>query len=196
MILGQQKAISSISFGVSLANSISSALPTSLERWANSKLLAALLQSNCGPSASHQQYLVMGHPHAIGSISFGVSLANSMSSALPTSLERWANSKLLAVLLWSDSGPTKGHWQHLTWGELGQFHVIGITYLFGLMGQLEAINSTASEQLWAISKSLAVSSYGPPPCYRQCCIGMILGQQEAIGSISFKESLANSMSSA
>ncbi len=99
-----------------------------------------------------------------------------------------------AVLHWNDSGPTGGHRQHLTQGELGQFHVIGITYLFGLMGQLEAINSAASEQLWAISKSSAVSSYGPPPCHRQCCIGMILGQQEAISSISFKESLANSMS--
>src|SRR6266566_5256600 len=67
MILGQQKAISSVSFRVSLANSISSALPTSLERWANSKLLVVLLWSNCGPSASHQQYLVMGHSHSFGS---------------------------------------------------------------------------------------------------------------------------------
>src|SRR6266700_1166204 len=68
MILGQQEAIGSISFGVSLANSISLALPTSLERWANSKLLVALLWSNCGPLASHRQYLVMGHPHAISSV--------------------------------------------------------------------------------------------------------------------------------
>src|SRR6266566_679687 len=60
MILGQQEAISSISLGVSLANSMSSALPTSLERWTNSTLLAALFWSNCGPSASHRQYLVMG----------------------------------------------------------------------------------------------------------------------------------------
>src|SRR6266705_2677928 len=67
MILGQQEAIGSISFGVSLANSMSSALPTSLERWANLKLLAALLRSNCGPSASHWQYLVTGRSHAIGS---------------------------------------------------------------------------------------------------------------------------------
>src|SRR6266567_1677134 len=67
MILGQQEAIGSISFVVSLANSMSSALPTSFERWANSKLLAALLRSNCGPLASHRQYLVMGHSHAIGS---------------------------------------------------------------------------------------------------------------------------------
>src|SRR6266567_4151517 len=95
-----------------------------------------------------------------------------------------------AVLHWNDSGPTGGHWQHLIWGELGQFHVIGITYPFGLIGQLKAIGSTASEQLWAISKSLAVSGYGR----WQCCIGMILGQQEAIGSISFGVSLANSMS--
>src|SRR6266567_5018371 len=64
------------------------------------------------------------------------------------------------------------------------------------MGQLEAINSAASEQLWAISKSLAVSGYGPPPCHWQCCIGIILSQQEAIGSISLGVSLANSMSSA
>src|SRR6266576_2886498 len=64
------------------------------------------------------------------------------------------------------------------------------------MGQLEAISSTALEQLWAISKSSAVSGYGPLPCHQQCCIGMILGQQEAIGSISLGVSLANSMSSA
>src|SRR6266699_3815979 len=62
------------------------------------------------------------------------------------------------------------------------------------MGQLEAIGSTALEKLWAISKSSAVSSYGPLPCHRQCCIGMILGQQEAISSISLGVSLANSMS--
>src|SRR6266576_592395 len=68
MILGQQEAIGSISFRMSLANSISLALPTSLEKWANLKLLVVLLWSNCGPSASHQQYLVMGHPHAIGSV--------------------------------------------------------------------------------------------------------------------------------
>src|SRR6266550_2067586 len=68
MILGQQEAIGSVSFRVSLANSISLALPTSLERWANSKLLVVLLWSNCGPSASHLQYLVMGHPHAISNV--------------------------------------------------------------------------------------------------------------------------------
>src|SRR6266566_2292 len=62
------------------------------------------------------------------------------------------------------------------------------------MGQLEAIGSTALEKLWAISKSSAVSGYGPLPCHRQCCIGMILGQQEAIGSVSLRVSLANSMS--
>src|SRR6266567_313527 len=99
-----------------------------------------------------------------------------------------------AVLHWNDSGPTGGHRQHLIQGELGQFHIIGITYLFGEMGQLEAIGSASLEQLWAISKSSAVSSYGPPPWHRQYCIGMILGQQEAISSISFEESLANSMS--
>jgi len=64
------------------------------------------------------------------------------------------------------------------------------------MGQLEANGSTTSEQLWAISKSSAVSGYGPTPCHQQCCFSMILGHQEAIGSISFKESLANSMPSA
>src|SRR6266566_2501022 len=67
MILGHQKAISSISFEESLANSMPSVLPTSLGRWANSKLLAAPLLSNCGPSARHRQHLVMGQPHAIGS---------------------------------------------------------------------------------------------------------------------------------
>src|SRR6266700_6415066 len=101
-----------------------------------------------------------------------------------------------AVLHWNDSGPTGDHRQHLIQGDLGQFHVFSITYLFGLMGQLKAIGSTASEQLWAISKSSAVSGYGPLPCHRQCCIGMILGQQEAIGSVSFGVSLANSISSA
>jgi len=64
------------------------------------------------------------------------------------------------------------------------------------MGQLEANGITTSGQLWAISKSLAVSGYGPTPCHRQCCFGMILGHQKAISSISFKESLANSMPSA
>jgi hypothetical protein len=43
-----------------------------------------------------------------------------------------------------ESGPTGGHRQRLIRGELGQFHVIGITYLFREMGQLEAIGSTAS----------------------------------------------------
>src|SRR6266576_1679146 len=76
MILGQQEAIDSISFRVSLANSISSALPTSLERWANLKLLVVLLWSNCGQSASHQQYLVMGHPYGIGSIALECFWAN------------------------------------------------------------------------------------------------------------------------
>jgi len=101
----------------------------------------------------------------------------------------------LAVLHWNDSGPIGGHQQHLIRGELGQFHVIGITYLFELMGQLKAINNAALEQLWAISKSSAVSGYGPLPCHWQCCIGMILSQQEAIGSISLGVNLANSMSS-
>src|SRR6266576_3416804 len=78
--------------------------------------------------------------------------------------------------------------------SLANSHAIGITYLFGEMGQLEAIGSTASEKLWANSKSSAVSDYGPLPCHWQCCIGMILSQQEAIGSISLGVSLANSMS--
>jgi hypothetical protein len=67
MILGQQEAIGNIPFEESLANSMSSALLTSLERWANSKLLSALLWNNCGPSASHWQYLVMGHSYSFGS---------------------------------------------------------------------------------------------------------------------------------
>src|SRR6266567_615828 len=67
MILGQQEAISSISLGVSLANSMSLALSISLEKWANSTLLAALFWSNCGPSASHRQYLVMGQSLATSS---------------------------------------------------------------------------------------------------------------------------------
>jgi len=53
----------------------------------------------------------------------------------------------LAVLHWNDSGPTGGHRQHLTRGELGQFYVISITYLFGEMGQLDVIGSTVLEQL-------------------------------------------------
>ena len=120
----------------------------------------------------------MGHQQVIGSIWL------------------WATPMPSAVNHWNDSGSTGGHWQHLIWGELGQFHIIGITYLFGEMGQLEAIGSMALEKLWANSKSSAVSSYGPLPCHQQCCIGMILGQQEAISSISFRVSLANSMSSA
>ena len=59
----------------------------------------------------------------------------------------WATPMPSAVLHWNDSGPTGGHQQHLIQGELGQFHVFGITYLFGLMGQLEAIGSTSLEQL-------------------------------------------------
>jgi hypothetical protein len=50
-----------------------------------------------------------------------------------------------AVLHWNDSGPTGGHRQRLIRGELGHFNVIGITYVFGEMGQLEVIGSTASE---------------------------------------------------
>jgi hypothetical protein len=49
-----------------LANLMLLASPTSLKRWANSKLLAAL-QSNSRPSVGHWQYLVMGQSHAIGS---------------------------------------------------------------------------------------------------------------------------------
>ncbi len=131
-----------------------------------------------GPYWQHHFGETMGHQQVIGSIWL------------------WATPMPSAVLHWNDSGPTGGHRQHLTWGELGQFHVIGIIYLFGEMGQLKVIGSIVSEQLWAISKSLAVSSYGPPPCHRQCCIGMILGQQKAIGSVSLGVSLANSMSSA
>jgi len=70
------------------------------------------------------------------------------------------------VLLWNDSGPPGGHQQHLIQGELGQFHAIDIVCLFIEMGQLEAIGCTTSEQLWAISKTLALSDYGPPPCHR------------------------------
>ncbi len=100
MILGHQEAIGSISFKESLANSMPSALPTSLDRWANSKLMASPLLGNCG----HQQ--------VIGSIWL------------------WANPMPSAVLLWNDSGPPGGHQQHLIQGELGQFHAISITYLF------------------------------------------------------------------
>jgi hypothetical protein len=63
---GHQEAIGSICFEGSLANFMTSASPMSFQRWANSMLLTAPLQSNCGPSASHRQYLIMGHPHAIG----------------------------------------------------------------------------------------------------------------------------------
>ena len=59
----------------------------------------------------------------------------------------WATPMPSAVLHWNDSGPTEGHWQRLTWGELGQFYVIGITYLFEEMGQLDVIGSTVLEQL-------------------------------------------------
>jgi hypothetical protein len=48
-----------------------------------------------------------------------------------------------AVLHWNDSGPTGGHRQRLIRGGLGHFNVIGITYLFGLVGQLEAIGSAS-----------------------------------------------------
>src|SRR6266567_465360 len=106
-----------------------------------------------------------------------------------------------AVLHWNDSGPTGGHRQHLIQGELGQFHIIGITYLFGEMGQLEAIGSASLEQLWAISKSSAVSHLrrawpipclrhylplwinGPTQSYWQCFFGATVGHQQVIGSI-------------
>jgi hypothetical protein len=67
VFLGHQEAIGSTYFEGSLANLMPSASLTTLERWANSKLLAAPLQRNCGPSAGHRQYLVMGYPYAIGS---------------------------------------------------------------------------------------------------------------------------------
>jgi hypothetical protein len=69
----------------------------------------------------------VGHQQAIGSIWL------------------WATPIPSAVLHWNDSGPSGGHRQHLIRGELGQFHVIGITYLFGKMGQLEAIVSASLE---------------------------------------------------
>src|SRR6266566_2536078 len=146
------------------------------------------------PIPYHRHYfplLIDGPTQSYWQHCFGATVGHQQ---VISSIWLWATPMPSAVLHWNDSGPTGGHWQRLIRGELGQFHVIGITYLFGLMGQLKAIGSTASEQLWAISKSLAISGYEPPPCHRQCCIGMILGQQEAIGSISFKESLANSMS--
>jgi hypothetical protein len=64
------------------------------------------------------------------------------------------------------------------------------------MGQLEATDSTALEQLWAISKSSAVFNYGPTPCHRYRLFKMTAGHQEAISSICLEGSLANFMTSA
>src|ERR1700679_3286598 len=108
MILGQQKAIGSI--------------------WqaANPMPLTMLLWNEFGPSGSHQQRLESGQPDSISSICFEESLANSMTSALPTSLQRWANSKLLAAPLRSDCGPSASHRQY---EALGHPHAIGSTSL-------------------------------------------------------------------
>jgi hypothetical protein len=94
-----------------------------------------------GPTQCHQQCwfrVFLGHQEAIGSTYFEGSLANSMQSASPTSLERWANSKLWAALLWSNCGPSASHWQY--W----------------VMGQPHAIGSAGLEYFWAIRRPLAV----------------------------------------
>jgi hypothetical protein len=94
-----------------LANLMPSASPTSLERWANSKLLAAPLQSNCGPSASHRQYLVMGHPHAIGSAGLECFWAIRRPSAARILRGAWPiRCHRHHLPLWRD-GPTQCHWQ-------------------------------------------------------------------------------------
>jgi hypothetical protein len=150
---------------------------TSEQLWAISKSSAV---SDYGPTPCHWYRLfkmTAGHQEAIDGICFEGSLANFMTLASPTSFQRWAIGSIQLE-------------------ELGQFHAIGITYVFSEMGQLEAIGSTASEQLWAISKSLAVSDYGPTPCYRYHLFKVAAGHQEAIGSIYFEGSLANSMTSA
>jgi hypothetical protein len=98
----------------------------------------------------------------------------------------WAILTQSVALIWTDFGQPGGHRQHPFSGELGQFYDIGITCVFAEMGQLDAIGSIASEQLWAISKSSAVSDYGPTPCHRYHLFKMTAGHQEAIGSICFE----------
>jgi hypothetical protein len=51
--------------------------------WANSRLSAALPLRSSWPLGGYRRYLVVGQPHAIGSIPLAVSLANSMPSTLP-----------------------------------------------------------------------------------------------------------------
>jgi hypothetical protein len=170
---------------------------TALEQlWAISKSLAV---SGYGPTPCHRQCwfrVFLGHQEAIGSTYFERSLANSMRSASPTSLERWANSKLWAALLRSNCGPSAGHRQYL------------------VMGQPHAIGSAGLECFWAIRKPSAARILrgawpirchrhhlplwrdGPTQCHRQCWFRVFLGHQEAIGSTYFEGSLGNLMPSA
>ena len=56
-------------------------------------------------------------------------------------------------------------------GSLANSMTSAVQYIFreGL-GQLEAIGSTSSEQLWAINRSLVVSGCWPIPCHRKAVL--------------------------
>src|SRR6266567_892661 len=95
------------------------------------------------------------------------------------------------VLLWNDSGPPGGHQQHLIQGELGQFHAIDIACLFIEMGQLEAIGCTTFEQLWAISKTSALSGYRPPPCHQHYLPLLRDGPTQSYWQHGFRETMGH-----
>jgi hypothetical protein len=133
-----------------------------------------LLWNVFGPSGSHRQRLERGQPDSISSICFEGSLANSMPSASPTCLHRWATSKLLAVPLQSSCGPSASHRHHQ------------------VMGQYHAIGHTALECVWAIRKPSAASGERPTRFYRQHPIRTELGQFHAIGIDPSERGLANS----
>ena len=95
---------------------------------------AVHLQRGARPSGGNWQYLAMGQPHMIGSAALELCWAIMRPSAASNLKKAWP-------ILW--------HQQYI--------------FREGL-GQLEAISSTSSEQLWAINRSLVVSGCWPIPC--------------------------------
>jgi hypothetical protein len=103
--------------------------------WANWKPSVVLIWGNCGPSRGRRQYLGVGQPLATGS----TALERFWAIRRPTQCHRkplirgelgqfpvigttyvqrsWANWKLSVVLLWGNSGPSRGRRQHLGGGQ-------------------------------------------------------------------------------
>jgi hypothetical protein len=121
-----------------LANSMSSALPTFLERWANSKLLSALLWSNCGPSANYRRYLVMGQLLFLQQCLFRMIPATRRLSAAFHSNGTWPIPCHRHYLPLLKDGPTRSYWQHCFVATVGHRQYL-------VMGQPHAIGSAALE---------------------------------------------------